>query len=205
MIYYYGCQAKAESAITKRGVAQSGRALGSGPRGRWFESSHSEIEKGAKRPFLFRRWFRENLPRVFPERGKLASARAQRGGLGSESSHSACARRTRSGRGVSIAGARKAHAERERGFNRKGRKAHAEREQAFNRRGERRTRSGWQHQSQRGAQRPLPIPDRTPARAARRAKNHLPSMRMNSGRTASNLTPYQWVGSSCVTSIVRTV
>ena len=25
-----------------RGVAQSGRVLGSGPRGRWFESSHSD-------------------------------------------------------------------------------------------------------------------------------------------------------------------
>ena len=28
--------------MKKRGVAQFGRALGSGPRGRWFESSHSD-------------------------------------------------------------------------------------------------------------------------------------------------------------------
>ena len=35
MLYYYG----------NRGVAQSGRVLGSGPRGRWFESSHSDVAK----------------------------------------------------------------------------------------------------------------------------------------------------------------
>ena len=35
MIYY----------SSDRGVAQSGRVLGSGPRGRWFESSHSDVAK----------------------------------------------------------------------------------------------------------------------------------------------------------------
>ena len=42
MIYYYG----------DRGVAQSGRVLGSGPRGRWFESSHSDNKRTHRRPFL---------------------------------------------------------------------------------------------------------------------------------------------------------
>ena len=37
----------------KRGVAQLGSALGSGPRGRWFESSHSDHKKeGASRMLL---------------------------------------------------------------------------------------------------------------------------------------------------------
>ena len=35
--------------MKKRGVAQFGRALGSGPRGRWFESSHSDHNADTKK------------------------------------------------------------------------------------------------------------------------------------------------------------
>ena len=42
--------------LLQRGVAQHGRALGSGPRGRWFESSHSDhilqYERAAKQKSL---------------------------------------------------------------------------------------------------------------------------------------------------------
>ena len=37
----------------RRGVAQFGRVLGSGPRGRWFKSSHSDPQKDVRMDVLF--------------------------------------------------------------------------------------------------------------------------------------------------------
>ena len=37
----------------RRGVAQFGRVLGSGPRGRWFKSSHSDRQKDVRMDVLF--------------------------------------------------------------------------------------------------------------------------------------------------------
>ena len=39
--------------MLNRGVAQFGRVLGSGPRGRWFKSSHSDPQKDVRMDVLF--------------------------------------------------------------------------------------------------------------------------------------------------------